>query len=128
VPVFGSGFAGKDPSLWQYLSAFNFFLLVHQSILVFSWYEMKEKPEEKNFAQKLGEAHVKRVVISITIVVGLPLLLGIEGYMKNVFLIELLMACATLAIFLFPEKLSLNQRYRWIGEIVFWLPGLLIFS
>jgi hypothetical protein len=128
VPVFGSAFVGKTLGFWQYLSAFNFILLVHQSILVFSWYEMQETAEVKNFACKLGEKRVRLVVISISAFIGFCFLTSIEGYMKKVFLIELLMACATLSIYLFYKKLSVNQRYRWIGEMVFWLPGLLIFS
>ncbi|HEY1054746.1 MAG TPA: hypothetical protein VGE24_06405 [Emticicia sp.] len=127
VPIFGSAFVVKSLGFWQYLSAFNFILLVHQSMLVFSWYEMKEMPEVKNFAQKLGEKQVRLVVIGITAFVGIILLTSIEGYMKKAFLIEFLMACVTLAIFLFPKKLSTTQHYRWIGEMVFWLPGLLIF-
>ena len=128
VPVIGSAFVGKDLGFWQYLSAFNFILLVHQSILVFSWYEIQETPEVKNFAQKIGKEHVRLIVISIAAVVGFALLTKIEGYMRKVFLIQFIMGCATLAIFLFPKKLSASQHYRWIGELVFWLPGLLIFS
>jgi Na+/H+ antiporter NhaD/arsenite permease-like protein len=128
VPVFGSAFVGREIGFWQYLSAFNFILLVHQSILVFSWYELQEKHEVRNFARKLGEKRVRLIVISSTVFIGICLLTTIEGYMKEVFLIELLMAGSTLAIFLFPKKLSVNQHYRWLGEMVFWLPGLLIFS
>lgn len=128
VPVFGSAFVGKTLSFWQYLSAFNFILLVHQSILVFSWYEIQETAGARNFAQKIGEKRVRLIIISITAFIGISLLISVEGYMKKVFLIELLMACLTLALLLFSKKLSINQRYRWLGEIVFWLPGLLIFS
>jgi hypothetical protein len=128
VPIFGSAFVGKTLGFWQYLSAFNFILLVHQSILVFSWYEMQETVGVKNFAQKLGEKRVRLMVIGITALVGITLLVSIEGYMKKVFLIEFLMACASLAIMLLSKKLSASQNYRWIGEMVFWLPSLLIFS
>lgn len=128
IPVFGSAFVDKTPGIWQYLSAFNFILLVHQSILVFSWYEMQQAEEVKNYARKIGEKRVRLVVISITVITALTLLISIGGYMKQVFLIELLMACATLSISLLSKKLSLNQNYRWVGEMVFWLPGLLIFS
>lgn len=128
IPVFGSAFVGKALGFWQYLSAFNFVLLVHQSILVFSWYEMQEIPDVKNFAQKIGEKRVRLSVISITVFIGVSLLISIEGYMKKVFLIELLMAVMSLLLLFFFKKLSLHQRYRWLGELVFWLPGILIFS
>lgn len=128
LPIFGSAFVGKTLGFWQYLSAFNFVLLVHQSILVFSWYEIQETPDVKNFAQKIGEKRVRLSVISITLFIGISLLISIEGYMKKVFLIELLMAIASLLILFFFKNLSLHQRYRWLGELVFCLPGLLIFS
>lgn len=128
APVFGSSFVGRDMGFWQYLSAFNFILLVHQSILVFSWYEMQEKEGIRNFALKMGKKQTLIIVIAITVFVGFTLLTSIEGYMKKVFLIELLMACTTLAIMLLSKALLPNERYRWIGELVFWLPGLLIFS
>lgn len=128
LPVFGSAFVGKNLGFWQYLSAFNFILLVHQSILVFSWYELQETTGIKNFAQKLGEKRARLIVTAITVLIGITLLISIGGYMKKVFLIELLMACASLALMLSSKTLLSNQRYRWIGELVFWLPGLLIFS
>ncbi len=128
LPVFGSAFVGKTVDFWQYLSAFNFILLVHQSILVFSWYEMHETPEVKNFAQKIGDGGVRWIVVSITVLMLITFSISPEGYMQNVFLIEFAMACATLAIFLFSKQLSINQHYRWVGELVFWLPGVLIFS
>jgi hypothetical protein len=128
LPIFGTAFVSKSLGFWQYLSSFNFILLVHQSILVFSWYEMRETEGVKNFAQIIGDKRVRLVVISITALTGLALLISIEGYMKKVFLIELLMSFSTLSILLFSEKLSQGQHYRWLGEMVFWLPGLLIFS
>ncbi|RFS16640.1 hypothetical protein [Emticicia sp. C21] len=128
LPIFGSAFVGKAVGFWQYLSAFNFILLVHQSILVFSWYEMQETPEAKNFAQKIGNKGVRWIVVGITILMGVSFSASAEGYMQNVFLIEFAMACATLAVFIFSKKLSINQQYRWVGELVFWLPGVLIFS
>lgn len=130
VPIFGSAFVGKTLDFWQYLSAFNFILLVHQSILVFSWYEMLETPEVKNFAQKIGDKGVRWIVVTITVLTGIAFSASVnmEGYMRNVFLIEFVMACTTLAVFLFSKKLSINHRYRWVGELIFWLPGLLIFS
>jgi len=128
MPVFGSAFVSKTLGFWQYLSAFNFILLVHQSILVFSWYEIQETPEVKNFAQKIGKKRVRLSAISITLFIGISLLISVEGYMRKVFLIELLMAVMSLLLLFFFKKLSLYQRYRWLGELVFWLPGLLIFS
>lgn len=128
VPIFGNAFVGKTLDFWQCLSAFNFILLVHQSILVFSWYETQETPEVKNFAQKMGDKGVRWIVVSIVILMYITFSASTEGYMQNVFLVEFTMACATLTIFLFSKKLSINQRYRWIGELIFWLPGLLIFS
>ncbi|RYU96627.1 hypothetical protein [Emticicia agri] len=128
IPIFGSAFVDKNVGFWQYLSAFIFILLVHQSILVFSWYEMQEMPGVKNFAQKVGEKQVRLIVIGITAFICITLLTSIEGYMRKVFFVEFLMACSTLSIFLFSKQLSVKQHYRWLGELVFWLPGLLIFS
>ncbi len=126
--VIGSAFSTKQNlALIDYIVGFNFFLLVHQSILIFSFYEAKGKLEIKNLATKLGKQNCTYLIISICIFIGLTNFFDATIFTKKVIIIETLMAICSVLIFVFRDKLTKNESYRWLGEMVFWLPILLIF-
>ncbi|WP_337042860.1 hypothetical protein [Emticicia sp. 17c] len=128
LPVFGSAFAMKQHlGLGAYIAALNFVGLVHQSILVFSVYESNENPNAKNLARKIGSTNSRIWVVCIMLWMGISYLLADTPYLKQVFFVEWLMALASMLIVFLPAYLSVNQRYRWLGEMVFWLPLCLIF-
>ena len=128
LSVVGSAFSTKQNlGLVDYLAGFNFLLLVHQSILVFSYYEAKEKPEVKNLASKLGKTNAKYLIVTVCIFIALSNVISASLFTKKVILIETLMSICSVLIFVFQQKFSKNESYRWLGEIVFWLPLLLIF-
>lgn len=128
LSVVGSAFSTKQNlGLIDYLAGFNFFLLVHQSILIFSFYEAKSHPETKNLASKLGRRNCTYLITGVCIFILLCNIFEASFFTKKVIIIETLMSVCSVLIFVFQAKLAKNENYRWIGEIVFWLPILLFF-
>lgn len=128
ICIIGSAFCAKrNLEAIDYLIGFNFFLLVHQSILAFSFYEVKEKNDVKNLAKKLGEKYCTYSIFGVTTFIMLSYFSSNSAFIQKVILIESLMAVCSTLIFVFHRKLSVNESYRWLGEMVFWLPILLVF-
>ncbi len=128
VSIIGSAFSTKqDLGLIDYLVGFNFFLLVHQSILIFSFYEAKLFPETKNLANKFGKRNCTYSIVGICAFILLSSFFEASIFTKKVFLVETLMSICSVLIYFSQTKLAKNEHYRWLGEMVFWLPILLIF-
>lgn len=126
--VVGSAFSTKPNLDWQtYLAGFIFFLLVHQSILIFSFYESQAYPTTKNLAKKLGKTNCTYLILGVFALTVIAHFLSNNLFLQKVFLIESLMAFCSVLIYFFEAKLAKNENYRWLGEMVFWLPLLLIF-
>ncbi len=126
--VVGSAFSTKPILDWQaYLAGFIFFLLVHQSILIFSFYESQAYPITKNLAKKLGETNCTYLILGVLALSIISIFLTYNLFLQKVFLIESLMAFCSVLIFFFEAKLAKNERYRWLGEMVFWLPLVILF-
>lgn len=129
ICVVGSAFSTKHNLDWQaYLAGFIFFLLVHQSILIFSFYELQSYPETKNLAKKLGKTNCTYLILSVLALSILSIFSTDNLFLKKVFFVETLMASCSILIYFSQAKLAKNERYRWLGEMVFWLPLLLISS
>jgi 4-hydroxybenzoate polyprenyltransferase len=128
ICIIGSAFSTKQKLDWTaYLAGFNFFLLVQQSILIFSFYELQEYPQTKNLAKKLGKTNCTYLILCIIVFIAVSSFTTKENFLQKVFFIETLMAVCSTLIYFFQAKLVINQNYRWLGEMVFWLPLLLIF-
>lgn len=126
--VVGSAFSTKPNLDWQtYLAGFIFFLLVHQSILIFSFYESQAYPKTKNLAKKLGKTNCTYLILGVLAFSIISIFLTNNLFLQKVFLIESLMAFCSVLIYFFEAKLAKNENYRWLGEMVFWLPLTLIF-
>lgn len=125
--VVGSAFSTKQNLDWQaYLAGFIFFLLVHQSILIFSFYESQAYPTTKNLAKKLGKTNCTYLILGVFALTVIAHFVSNNLFLKKVFLIESLMAFCSVLIYFFEAKLAKNELYRWLGEMVFWLPLLLL--
>ena len=126
--VVGSAFSAKINLDWQaYLAGFIFFLLVHQSILIFSFYESQAYPETKNLAKKLGKTNCTYLILGVLAFSAISIFFTDNLFLQKIFFTETLMASCSVVIYFFQEKLAKNENYRWLGEMVFWLPLMLIF-
>jgi hypothetical protein len=128
LTVVGTAFSSKQNlGLADYWIGFNFFLLVHQSIFIFSYYEAKAQPKVKNLATKLNKQNCIYLIVGICTFIALSNLFTASVFAKKVIIIETFMSVCSVLIFVFQDKLIKNEKYRWLGEMVFWLPILLIF-
>ena len=128
ISIVGSAFSTKQGLvLVNYLAGLNFFLLVHQSILIFSFYEAESQPETKNLANKLSKKNCTYLILGICTFIILSTFFDAYLFTEKVFFVEALMSLCSVLIFVFQAKLAKNENYRWLGELVFWLPLLLIF-
>ncbi len=126
ISVVGSAFCTKQNlSFFDYLAGFTFLLLVHQSILVFSFYEAKDNPKTMNLARKIGIRNCIYPIFGILVFAISNNFFEASIFTKKVFFVETLMSICTVFVFVFYKKLSKNETYRWLGEMVFWLPVLL---
>ena len=128
ICVVGSAFSAKSNLDWQaYLAGFVFFLLVLQSILTFSFYESQAYPKTKNLAKKLGKTNCTFLILGVLLLSIISIFSNDNLYLQKVFFIEALMAFYSVLIYFFQAKLAKNENYRWLGEMVFWMPLVLIF-
>ncbi len=126
--VAGTALVTKKNLDWTvYLSAGVFFLLVLQSLLIFSFFELQVYPETKNLAKKLGKINCTYLIFGITTLTAFCCFFSANIFLQKVLFVETLMALCSTLIYVFGEKLIKNEHYRWLGEMVFWLPILLIF-
>ena len=126
--VVGSAFSTKPNLDWQaYLAGFIFFLLVHQSILIFSFYESQVYPTTKNLAKKLGKTNCTYLILGVLFISATSIFFTDFLFLQKVIIIETLMAFCSVLIYFFHEKLAKGENYRWLGEMVFWMPLVLIF-
>jgi hypothetical protein len=126
--VVGSAFSAKPNLNWEtYMAGFIFFLLVHQSILIFSFYESQAYPKTKNLAKKLGKTNCTYLILGVLMISIVSIFSTKNLFLQKVFLIESLMAFCSVLIYFFQAKMAKNENYRWLGEMVFWLPLMLIF-
>ncbi len=125
--VVGSAFSTKINLDWQaYLAAFIFFLLVHQSILIFSFYESQVYPTTKNLAKKLGKTNCTYLILGVLAISAISIFFTNNLFLQKVFFVETLMAFCSVLIYFFQTKLAKSENYRWLGEMVFWLPLMLL--
>ena len=128
ISVVGSAFSTKQNlGIFEYLAGINFLLLVHQSILIFSYCEAKTQPNVKNLAKKIGNQNCTYLIMSICVFVALSNVFEASIFTQKIFFVETLMAICSTLIFVFRAKVAKNETYRWLGEMVFWLPILIIF-
>jgi hypothetical protein len=126
--VVGSAFSTKPNLDWQaYLAGFIFFLLVHQSILIFSFYESQVYPTTKNLAKKLSKTNCTYLILGVLFISATSIFFTDFLFLQKVIIIETLMAFCSVLIYFFHEKLAKGENYRWLGEMVFWMPLVLIF-
>lgn len=118
-------------NLSYWLIAFLFSLVVFQEILWNSVFELRTIPNFDNLASKIGLKKSRRVInICSGIIVFLTLQLFNSDFEMPtrlayvICLISLLLSLTTAL----PERLITNKRYLLFGELLFWLPIILIFG
>lgn len=113
----------------NYLLIAQFFIVALVNLLLFSWfdYESDKNRGSSSFVTTYGKKLTSRVIWVLNICS-----IGITGWMLFHFhtsstLVFLLMTFVLVIISLFPTYFSVNSRYRFLGDAVFFLPAVGIF-
>jgi len=116
-------------SLGSYLLIAQFFIVALINLLLFSWfdYESDKSRGSASFVTAYGKKLTSRVIWVLNICS-----IGISGWMLFHFhtsstLVFLFMTFILAIISLFPAYFSVNCRYRFLGDAVFFLPAVGIF-
>lgn len=115
--------------LSSWILAFLFFFVVAQNLLVFSYFESLLIPSSKNAISYLGQKQGNKIIrwLSISVLFLVISFFSTEwNYNTQVAFLLLLMS---LVLSFMPAKAAYflqDEKYRWIGDGVFFLPLLLI--
>lgn len=104
-----------------------FFILVFISLLIFSLYDLPTdtQQEQTSVVQAWGSRLVVRIIWVLTAIIFILLIFLITIFFKVVFIYST-MALFQLWLATDRARFLPNDRYRWLGELVFWLPGLMV--
>jgi len=118
-------------NLSDWILAACFLLIVFQNLITFSLFEHLDNPENHNIVRFTGKKAAKRVINFIALVViftAIFLFSGGAGYTNKVALIEVLMTLTLSFMPALPAFFAGNERYRWLGDLVFLYPLLILFA
>lgn len=110
----------------------NLVLLGWADGIIISWFELEEDTIDNHvsFTVLFGKKNTLRFTILLLLIVFCLSLTGLimatNLIMRAAFVIELLMILSLAIIILFPHKFEHEQLYRYMGEGVFLLPGLIL--
>jgi len=123
---------GQIPCFSKIIPIFILFILAWVETVMISYfdYNLDVSDENISFSVQYGKQKTRKVLILILIVTALLIMAFLFPLHKIKdfipLLIELVMTIILFIVVYTPEYFQRNHRYRWIGEIVFWMPGLLV--
>ena len=109
-----------------------FTLIASQNLLLFSVFEWRESPQQSVFsiatAWGFGTCDIVLRWLTVLVVVGAVSLcfLTDDRFSQRAALILALMSTVLYAIQRYPVWFLRNERYRWLGDLVFWMPVLVL--
>jgi hypothetical protein len=117
-------------SLADWMIGLVFLLIAFQNLLLFSTYEQKNFPQVHSLASVWGFERSKNI---IRLLFGLVLSIALWNYygttssfQKNIFVIETAMSLVLFVVCNIESFFIKNERYRWIGDAIFFFPILLL--
>ncbi|WP_373513695.1 hypothetical protein [Persicitalea sp.] len=129
--VWGSTwFLGESISWESALLGIIFYLLTVQSLLLFSHFEAVKYREVFNLARWLKRPNTMRILKGISLLTLITCLtvcfLTEYRYVQRLSIMLIAMAAVHFWLLLNPEKAVSDERFRLVGELVFFLPGLVL--
>jgi 4-hydroxybenzoate polyprenyltransferase len=119
---------------FQVICLMLFFLLAFADLLIFSIHEYQEDKTDRhntfpvNFGKKT--AHVVTYIILILVVLfAWFLIISDTNFIYNLSgSLFIFMSLILFVLLVFKSFFKKDYRYRFIGELVFWLPGIVFFT
>ncbi|MGE0586948.1 MAG: UbiA family prenyltransferase [Cyclobacteriaceae bacterium] len=102
-----------------------FFLLVLINLVLFSWFDLDADAEHdhKTVATQLGGKNTRMLLGVLYAITGLFLMAGFFAEMgQRLWFTYTVMYLLLLVVFLFPEWHKRDERYRVVGDFVFFVP------
>jgi hypothetical protein len=118
---------GRWPSGLEWAVMAAFFALVLMSLVLFSCYDVEA--DQQQGQTSLVQGWGRRASVAFALLLGAGAVLGAGGVYSmypSVALAYLLTAALQTWLLLDQRRFAPNERYRLIGELVFWLPGIVI--
>jgi hypothetical protein len=116
-------------STMQWMLCLIFAGIAFQNLLLFSLFDLKNdlQNQERSLAISWGPKHSGRVLywlFAVILVTCLCLCLGFarEGRQREIAIIEASMSLILFVISSFPAWFGRSERFRWIGDGIFFLP------
>ncbi len=111
---------------WILLGFFT--LLTFQNLLTFSWFEYREESESPNIIRLLGNRTAGKIIrgISLTLLFfSIFLFGGNAGYTTAMAWLLTTMSLTLSFMTALPDYFQHQERYRWVGDMIFIYPLLL---
>ncbi|WP_018619190.1 hypothetical protein [Spirosoma luteum] len=131
--VWGSVWVQRPVITYVDLTEYLMFVgIAFQNLLLFAVMEQLETPDQSLFslATQWGSERCNMILrwLTIAIVVAGLLLcfLAKDRFAQRSALVLVLMSIALYGIQRYPAYFLKNERYRWLGDGVFWMPGLVL--
>lgn len=129
--VWGSTwFLGESITWESAVLGIIFYLLTVQSLLLFSHFEAVKYREVFNLARWLKRPNTMRILKGISLLTLITCLtvcfLTEYRYVQRLSIMLIAMAAVHFWLLLNPEKAVSDERFRLVGELVFFLPGLVL--
>jgi 4-hydroxybenzoate polyprenyltransferase len=99
-----------------------------------SWFDYENDIHDghRSFTTTFGRKNTRHLLITlhiaIFILLKINLLFTVNLFQFFAIIIEVLMNTALLLMLMLPKSMKINDRYRIFGEMVFWLPGLILLA
>lgn len=105
-------------------------LIASQNLLLFSYFEKLGDPSSENTVSYFGQLTSKRIIRFIAVLilfVSIFFFWGGWSYVNKVALVLSVMSLTLSLLPVFESFFMKNERYRWVGDAVFFFPAILFF-
>lgn len=131
VGVWGSVWAQRPAIRWvEGAEAGLFGLIAFQNLLVFGLMESRENRQAYSLTTYWGDRRSGQIVAWLSgIVVGGALVICFTTYERFAQRTALMLALMSVCLYVMNRKIGFfakKERYRWLGDLVFWLPLLVL--
>jgi len=132
VGVWGSAWSAKPVIGWSEICLGLLFVgIAFQNLLLFSVMESYEFPQNSySLATVWGfdrsDVVLRTLTLVITVLALVLFFLADDRFAQRAAVVEGLMSAVLYAIQRYPKYFLVNERYRWVGDGVFWLPVLIL--
>jgi len=106
-------------------------LLASINLLLFSYYEVGHDTQDghQSWATHFGvvgtRKHLKWIFVLLGLCIGSIFLFHLSGYQLVLQVIFIFMAIVLAMIYMMPDWFKQQERFRWMGDLVFLFPGLI---